>query len=140
MRQIQNSLNSPCFNLNQAVVASFKGCMLSALLSSKVFINSNNSIFSSFAILSRVSSVGNTSPINHSDQPLICINMRYLKFLYVSCKNFSLVADSYIYMGLTAALACVTVFDYKCIKLLSNTEQFRKHLSMMFLGNQFSLP
>lgn len=140
MDQIQDSINSPYPNSNQAVFPSFKGCMLSALLSSKVSTNSKNGIFRSFTIFSRVSSVGDTSPLNHSDQPLICINVRCLKFLYESCKNFSLLADSHIYMEPTTILAYVTVFDYRCITLSYNAEQSRKYLSMMFLANQFSLP
>lgn len=139
MDQIQDSINSPCPNSNQTVFAAFKGYMLSALLSSKVSINSKNGIFRSFTIFSRVSSAGDTSLLNHSDQPLICISVRCLKFLYESCKNFSLLADSHIYMEPTTILAYVTVFDYRCITLSYKAESFRKYLSMMFLANQFSL-
>ena len=140
MDQIQDSIDTPCPTSNQAAFGSSNGYMLKALLSSKISINSKNGIFNPFTIFSRVSSVGNTSSLNHSDQPLIGINVRCFKFLYESCKNFSLLADSHIYMEPTTVLAYITVFNYRCTTSLYNIQQFRKYLCRIFLANQFSLP
>ena len=121
LHRVKNSANAICAEfLTQTIVASFDRCMVRERRSSKASINSKKGIFKSFAILRRVSSVGDIPPLNHLDQLLICIPVRCLKSLYESCKNFSLLTDSHTYISFTAILACVTVFANRCVILLTN--------------------
>ncbi|WP_009630535.1 hypothetical protein [Synechocystis sp. PCC 7509] len=123
----KNLTNSICAELTQTIVASFDRCMVIERLSSKASINSKKGIFKSFAILRKVSSVGDIPPLNHLDQLLICIPVRCLRSLYESCKNFSLLTDSHTYIWLTAILACVIVFTNSCVILITNITQAIKY-------------
>lgn len=137
---VKNSANAICAELTQTIVASFDRCMVRERRSSKASINSKKGIFKSFAILRRVSSVGDIPPLNHLDQLLICIPVRCLKSLYESCKNFSLLTDSHTYISFTAILACVTVFANRCVILLTNiTQAIKYRLIPMYFVSQFSL-
>ncbi len=126
--RFQQALACICRVLPQSLITSLDRCIVIERLSSKASINSKKGIFKSLAILRKVSSVGDIPPLNHFDQLLICIPVRCLKSLYESCKNFSLLVDSQVYILFTAILACVTIFTNVYVMLLTNLTYTRKHI------------